>query len=212
MAPLSGEVGCSLALVVGEFGVGTVGKQQFGQIAVVGRDSGHQRRKPADLACIDGGTLLQQQCHDGRVSPDGHGGVQGMVPLGIARHGVDARAVGQESGHGCRCAEGGSKVKSGPAIPGHGLRSFRLFGEDLVQPRLIASGCCLKDIQRCAVGGKVRCQKVTHQRLAGVNGPEQSGNTLRVAVFDQRRIPLDGVGDPAVAPVLIICRNGFMDG
>jgi hypothetical protein len=195
VAAIAGEIGGGFAGVALVERVSAMGEEQLGQVPATGAGGGEQWGEAAGLDGVDRSTVLEKKLDRFGVPAQRQSGVEGLVALRILTDGVD-RGPGskQECDLGCS-SEGGGEVERGPAVAGKGVSEFRVRLEERFELRLIAGGCGFKDIKGDAVAGQAGEQKVAHQGLTAVDGPEQSGNPLGIAGGGERGVGLNGIGD-----------------
>ena len=195
MAAIAGEFGGGFAPVALVERVSAMGEEQLGQVPAAGAGGGEQRGEAAGLDGVDRSTVPKKKLDRCGVPAQRQSSVEGLVALRILTDGVD-RGPGskQDCDLGCG-SEGCGEVERGPAVAGKGVSEFRVRREERFKLRLVAGSCGFKDIKGDARRGQAGQQKVAHQGLAAVDGPDQSGNALRIAGGGKRGVGLNGIGD-----------------
>jgi hypothetical protein len=133
-----------------------------------------------------------------------------LVLLRIAAHRLDTRTCGEKGRDGRRRPECRREMEGRPSITGKRFGERGLHFEERSQPCLVANGRGFKDVESNAIGCQAAEQKVADQILAAVDGPDQRGNSLRVARVGKRGSAWTAAATSAVAPVWINFRNGAL--
>src|SRR5277367_2687503 len=85
-------------------------------------------------------------------------------------------------------------MQRGPTVAGEVVNRLRVFVQRFPEGICAAGGCRFEEVERQACLGSLAEEEVSDHRLAGVNGPEQSGNALGIAPGENRRIAGHGFG------------------
>ena len=195
VSALAGKVRGGLAKVAGMVRLGAGVDEHRGQIAAVGGGGGKQWSEAADLDGIGVGAMSQEQPHRFRVAAQGQSGMKRLGALRIFGDRGYLGSVLQKHIDRLRRAEGGGEMQGRPPISRRSVDRTRIGGEDVFQPEQVSHGGGFKDVEQEAVGGHLGQEKIAHHGLAGIDGPQQGGDSLVVARLDQGGIGFDGGGD-----------------
>lgn len=116
VSAFASKIGGGFVEVAAVMDASAVCNQQFDQIFAIGRGSGEEGRESACLNGIRVGAMDEEKADGVGIASEGHGGVQGLIALGILRDRVDTSAVVDEQSDGFRSAKSSGEVERSPSI------------------------------------------------------------------------------------------------
>ena len=208
MAAIAGQVGGGFVPVAPVERVGAASQEQMGEVPAAGAGRGEQRGEAAGLHGVDRSTMFEKELNRCHVPAQRESGVEGVVALRILSDGLDRGLSSKQECDRRWGSEGCSEVKRGPAVAGKSVSESAVCLEERFELRLVADGRSFKDIKSDAVSVQAGKQKVAHQGLAAVDGPDQSGNPCESREAARVGSAWTASATSAVAP----CWMSFMNG